>query len=137
MSNTQPSVDLWVWAVGMAAGLIAWWLGWPWPYQTFALALTMDVATGLLAGGKEGALDSDISFRGMRKKSMESVLVGFAAWLGTNPAQPLPLGEMAAMGFAVTEGLSIIENAGRLGINVSWLEPYIKRLGNTDRDRAA
>lgn len=129
MTESHQNIDLWLWLGGMAAGFVAWWLGWPWPYQTFALALTMDVATGLLAGGKEGALDSDISFRGMRKKGMEICLVGTAAWVGTNPTQPLPLGEMAAMGFVVTEGVSIIENAGRLGINVSWLEPYIKRLG--------
>lgn len=132
MTEQHQHLDLWVWLGGVLAGLVAWWLGWPWPYQTFALALGMDVVTGLLAGGREGALDSDVSFRGMRKKGMETCLVGFAAWLGTNPAQPLALGEIAAMGFAVTEGLSIIENAGRLGINMSWLEPYIKRLGQTN-----
>ena len=112
----RPHIDLWLWLGGVLAGLVAWWLGWPWPYQTFAVALVMDVATGLLAGGKEGALDSEISYRGMRKKAMEGCLVGFAAWIGTNPTQPLPLGEMAAMGFVVTEITSIAENALRLGV---------------------
>jgi phage-related holin len=126
---TDTRHDLWVWLSGVGAGAIAWWLGWPWAYQTFALVLVLDVLTGLLAGGKHGELDSDVSFRGMRKKGMEICLVGFASWIGTNPSQPLPLGEMAAMGFVITEGISVLENAGRLGINVTWMEPYIKRLG--------
>ena len=133
MTDTRHANDLWVWLGGVLAGLVAWWLGWPWPYQTFAVALVMDVATGLLAGGKAGTLDSEISYRGMRKKAMEGCLVGFAAWIGTNPTQPLPLGEMAAMGFAITESLSVIENAERMGINVSWLEPYLKRLAPPEK----
>ena len=111
--------------LGLAMGA---WLKLDWTVQAFTLAMFADIATGLLSGGKAGELDSTISWQGMRKKAMMVVLVGLAGWLGTNPQAPFPGASVAAGAFLVTELLSIIENSSRLGLDVSWLSAYLKRV---------
>ena len=103
------------------------WLKLDWTVQAFTLAMFADVATGLLAGGKAGELDSAVSWKGMRKKTMMVIMVGLAGWLGTNPQAPFPGASVAAGAFLVTELLSVLENATRLGLDVSWLNAYLKR----------
>ena len=93
-----------------------------------------DIATGLLAGGKHGELDSEVSYRGMRKKAMQTILVGLTAYLGSLSVINLPLGEGVAWSFCATEVLSVIENAARLGVTMP--DPVVaalKRLGSTQQ----
>lgn len=130
----QQQVDTTTWtaALAMLGALVSWameaWLHLDWSTQALLVTMVADVATGLLAGGKAGELDSDISWHGMRKKITTLILVGLCGWLGTNPVQPLPLAAIASGAFLVTEALSVLENSSKLGLNVGWLEPYFKRL---------
>lgn len=123
------TVQLVTYALGAAAGwALSAWVGLAWAVQALCVFMAADIVTGLLAGGKCGKLDSAISWRGMSKKVATLVLVGVADFTGKNPTMTLPLGEMAAGAFALTEALSICENADRMGIDVKWLAPYFQRI---------
>lgn len=134
MNKDTSGIDLVSLVLTSLGILIGWameaWLKLDWTTQALFITMTADVATGILAGGKEGELDSDVSWHGMRKKAVTLIVVGLAAWLGSNPAQPLPLGSMTAGAFLLTEALSVLENANRMGLSVNWLEPYFKRITN-------
>jgi toxin secretion/phage lysis holin len=122
--------------VGFLAGLagfaVSLWLGLSVAMQALVVLMVADVVTGVLAGGKAGELDSDISYRGMRKKAMQTVLVGLTTYLGALPAINLPLGEGVAWAFCATEILSVIENADRLGVTMpAPVVAALKRLGQS------
>ena len=95
--------------------------------QWLLCAMVADVVTGIIAGWYQKKLDSDVSFRGMAKKSMMIVLV-LVGELLTRAAQSDPTLQaigvnihwdaIIAGGFFIHEIISITENAGRVGI---WL----------------
>jgi len=115
---------------GIAGFVIALWLGLSMAMQALLVLMAADIATGLLAGGKRGELDSEVSYRGMRKKAMQTILVGLTAYLGSLSVINLPLGEGVAWSFCATEVLSILENADRLGVNLpAPVVSALKRLG--------
>lgn len=86
--------------------------------------MCLDVVTGLIVGGAEHRLNSEVCFRGLAKKMLILVMVALGHVLdayifgGASTAC-----RSAVIGFyAANEGLSIIENAGKLGM------PLPKRL---------
>lgn len=94
------------------------------PYTSLLLFLMFwDVVTGLLRAIQERKLSSDINGRGMRRKAtmLILVLIGKALERVTGPA---PIAEAIAVGFCVSEGLSILENATLLGAPVP---PFLTR----------
>ena len=112
--------------------------------QWLIFAMLADVVTGLIAGWYEKRLDSDVSFRGMCKKSMMIVLV-LVGELITRAAQSEPAlvsigggihwDALIAGGFFVHELISIAENAGRVGI---WmpkpLMDALKKVQTSNKD---
>lgn len=85
------------------------------PYTSLLLILmAIDIMTGLLRAIEEKKLSSDVSGRGMRRKAtmLILVMVGKALERVTGPA---PVAEFIALGFCVSEGLSVLENAALLG----------------------
>lgn len=82
----------------------------------FFMLMVVDVITGLLLAGGKGQLSSSASLVGMSKKVGMMLLVGVGTIL--EPIADLPLGRMIAMFYIVTEGLSIIENLGKLGVPI-------------------
>lgn len=114
MMKDDPNI--WTIVAGALGVVVGIWLGLTPMVQIFVVLLLADVLTGLLAGGKDGALDSEISYRGMRKKGVQMVLIAVLAYVGEHPRVDMPLGDMMAGFFSATELLSIIENAGRLGV---------------------
>lgn len=83
--------------------------------STLLLLMVMDIITGTFAAIIKRTLNSSISWQGMSKKVVMLILVGFASVLETF-SQGVPLGKLAAMFYIVTEGLSIVENAGLAGV---------------------
>lgn len=84
----------------------------------------MDLVTGMLVGAYEHNLNSEICFKGLCKKIMILLFVALGHLLD---AQILggekSIGRSAVIGFyCACEGLSILENGGKLGI------PYPKKL---------
>ena len=86
--------------------------------QTLVVLIGLDFASGLILAKTTGTISSDASYRGMGKKAMMLILVGAAT--AYNATQPLGFDAGAAVAgfFCTTELISIIENAGRLGLPI-------------------
>lgn len=93
-------------------------------YTGLFILMVIDVVTGVMAAFAERRVSSDVSRQGMMRKGMmwAVVLMSMTAGWITNfngigiAGVSIGLGGAAAAGFCITEILSILENAGRLGI---------------------
>ena len=103
------------WITAAAAGI---WGGFHPLVQTLVVLILLDFASGLLYAWSTGAVSSDASYRGMAKKAMMLLLTGAAS--AYNATQPLGFdaGTAVAGFFCTTELISIVENAGRLGLPI-------------------
>jgi len=102
--------------------------------QTLLILIALDFASGFLLAWSTGAICSDASFRGMTKKAMMLLLVGAASTY--NATQPLGFDCAVAVAgfFCTTELISIVENAGRIGLPIPGpLMDAIAKLGPKDR----
>jgi toxin secretion/phage lysis holin len=83
--------------------------------QVLLVLMALDVASGVLVAGTNGALDSHRGVLGLRKKAATLLVVGAVHW-----AQPylgaLPAAAALTGAFAMMEFLSIVENAGLAGV---------------------
>lgn len=102
-----------------AAGGVAAWLFGPWDALATALlaVVVIDYITGISCAAVQKTLSSAIGFRGLMKKVMIFLIVSLAAILDhlvltTNGA----LRAAVCLFYIVNEGLSILENAGGLGL---------------------
>lgn len=114
-------------AVGAVAGMVmSLWLGLAVFVQALLLVMIADVVTGLIAASVDGRVSSHASRRGLAKKSMQMILVMLTAWLTANLhgylGDGFPGADAVAGAFIVTELISILENAKRVGINLGPLE---------------
>lgn len=114
----------------MAVSLIVDWstraadLAAAWPSYAILLgAMVLDILTGIAAAIGTKTLSSNVSWKGMMKKLATLFVVALAVLLEPIVPGHFPLGTGAAMAFIVTEALSVLENAGRLGV----LPPFLLR----------
>ena len=115
----MENVIKWIAAIG---GGIASFLfgGWDASLTALVVFVTFDYISGVLAAAKEGRLDSNVGFWGLARKVMMFVLVAIAYQIdikvsgGNYPV----LRDGAALWFVANEGLSILENAKRLGVKI-------------------
>lgn len=84
--------------------------------QILIALMALDIATGLLAGFAGRRLSSEVSFRGMAKKTTVLLLVATAAII--EPHVGLPVADAVAGFYCAHELLSIIENAAESGLPV-------------------
>jgi toxin secretion/phage lysis holin len=110
--------------IGVAGGLIAKLLGgWTSDMKTLLIFMAIDFATGLLVAGvfknsnksDTGALNSKAGWKGLCKKGLTLLLVIVAhrldVELGTDYIRT-----SAIFGFIANEAISIVENAGLMGL---------------------
>ncbi|MEC1778391.1 phage holin family protein [Schinkia azotoformans] len=99
--------------------------------------ILFDVVTGLLAAAIEKKLNSSINYIGLIRKVGEFTALAFLifidAYTGSN-------GNIIKIGVGMIvayEGLSIIENFSRMGINISWLTKYFDqdKVGKSGDDK--
>lgn len=81
--------------------------------------MALDYITGILCGAAAKALSSEVGFRGLVKKLMVLVIIAVAHLvdfyiIGTGSA----LMTAVILFFAANEGISILENAAKLGLPV-------------------
>lgn len=100
-------------AAGVAAAM---WGGMPELVQVLIILMLLDIATGVLAAFVNREISSNVSARGIAKKSIVLILV--AAGVLLEPVVNLAIGKAIAGFYAMHEGLSIIENAARAGLPV-------------------
>lgn len=93
-------------------------------YVALFLAMWLDILTGVAASIGTRTLNSNISWRGTMKKMSMWLVVALAAITGQIAGfggiklgdATLTMGSVVALGFFVGEALSVLENAGKLGI---------------------
>jgi toxin secretion/phage lysis holin len=104
----------------------------------FILALiVLDIITGLLAAAVERKLNSKINFQGMIKKVSELVALMFITLVDSYFKANGQITKLGAYMIVVYEGLSIIENFDRIGINLHFLTQFFDRskVGSIQKDQ--
>ncbi|QEL82858.1 holin (plasmid) [Bacillus sp. JAS24-2] len=86
--------------------------------QILVSIVVIDYITGVIAAGYNGNLKSKIGFRGISKKVMLFLLVGVSAQLDTVFGSHSTIREATIFFFVGNELLSILENAGLMGIKL-------------------
>ncbi|MEK4499999.1 phage holin family protein [Bacillus sp. FSL R12-0069] len=90
--------------------------GWDTTLKVLVIMAVIDYLTGVLAAGYNGELKSKVGFKGIAKKVVLFLLVAAATQadvvMGTNSA----IREATIFFFIGNELLSLLENAGRMGI---------------------
>ncbi|MPN30608.1 hypothetical protein SDC9_178079 [bioreactor metagenome] len=100
------------------------WLGWllgGWDGFLYALVafVVTDYLTGLMAAAVEKKLSSEVGFRGIFKKILIFMLVGIGSILDRQIIGDGSVLRTAVIFFYISnEGISIIENAGRIGLPI-------------------
>lgn len=99
--------------------------GWDMALQTLIMFMAVDIVTGWIVAGvfkrssksESGALESKASWKGLCRKGMTLLIVLVAAQLdkmaGTNIIR-----NAVVIAYIANEGLSIIENAGLMGLPI-------------------
>ena len=115
--------EIWSWiqtAFTVLGGLLGWFLG---GFDGFLYALVAlmvaDYITGVMCAIVEKKLSSEIGFKGIFKKVLIFILVGVGHLIDTNL-----IGDGSVLRTAIiffycsSEGVSMLENAGRLGLPI-------------------
>jgi len=93
--------------------------GWPALLSILLAFVIIDYITGLIAAGVEGKLSSQVGWRGIAKKVAVFIIVAVAHLVDVALGGHTNMFREAAIFFYLAnELLSIIENAGRIGIPV-------------------
>ncbi|SFI27183.1 MULTISPECIES: holin family protein [unclassified Bacillus (in: firmicutes)] len=92
--------------------------GWDVSLKILITMAAIDYITGMIAAGYNGELKSKIGFRGIAKKVVLFLLVGAAAQVDVMFGSNSAIREATIFFFAGNELLSILENAGRMGIKL-------------------
>lgn len=129
------------WAIG---GTFAWLTGVHPVYVSFLVLMVFDFITGVLAAAKTGNVDSSRSRQGIQRKAVQVILV-LATELLYRSAQTtlnsdmglalpnFPAGAVVAGFYCAHEFISILENAGRLGVFIPRpLRAALKKLNEFD-----
>lgn len=115
--------DIWN-ASQLAITAIGGWLGWVlggWDGFLYALVtfVLTDYLTGLMAAAVEKKLSSEIGFKGIFRKVLIFMLVGIGHILDARVIGDGSVLRTAVIFFYISnEGISIIENAGRIGLTI-------------------
>jgi toxin secretion/phage lysis holin len=115
--------DIWN-AAQLAITAIGGWLGWVlggWDGFLYALVVFVvtDYLTGLMAAAVEKKLSSEIGFKGIFRKVLIFMLVGIGHILDAKVIGDGSVLRTAVIFFYISnEGISIIENAGRIGLPI-------------------
>ena len=113
-------------AVGLIGGVIAsLYGGWDAALQTLIICMAVDYITGLIVAGvfhaspktKTGTLESRAGWKGLCRKGMSLLIVLVACRLDAVMGSSF-VRDTVVIGFIANETLSIIENAGLMGVPI-------------------
>lgn len=123
MTNIKTAVLAAIGTIG--GGIAALFGGWTSAMTTLIIFMVIDYATGIIVAGvfhrsgksKSGALESRAGFKGLCRKGMILLILlvacRFDLMLGTGYIK-----DCVCIAFVVNETLSIIENAGLMGVPI-------------------
>ena len=103
----------------------------------FAIFMACDYVTGIIAGAKDKQVSSRRAFKGLGKKVGMITFVIVANQLDTITGNKDGFLRDAMLMFLIaTEGISIVENLGRLGLNVpTFLVKALEQLSDKEGDK--
>lgn len=127
--------------VGLAAGMVSWLIGgFDTPVMALVVCMAVDYVTGLLVAGvfhsspktAGGGLDSQVGWKGLARKCVTLLLVVVANLADVLLGQCC-VRDAVVIGFCANECLSILENAGRMGIRIpKALTDALEKLSQED-----
>jgi toxin secretion/phage lysis holin len=127
-------------SLAATSGLIAtdWLGGWDKALQFLFIAMLIDYITGILGAVKSKNLDSDVMFWGGIRKVTVLIVVGMGdmldGWL--QPGTPI-FRTTAIYFYSGREGLSIVENLGKLNVPMpTKLKDILQQLNDKDKQEA-
>lgn len=103
-------------AFGALAGYL--WGGWSTALDLLLAFVVIDYISGIIAAGMESRLSSSIGYRGILKKVSIFIIVAAAHLVDCALGTAHTFREAAAFFYMANELLSIVENAGRIGLPV-------------------
>lgn len=92
--------------------------GWSQALQALLLFIAVDYITGVIAAGKEGKLSSDAGLKGIARKVMIFFVVAVAHQVDLLLGYGHVFRDAAVTFYVVNEAISILENAGRMGVPI-------------------
>jgi toxin secretion/phage lysis holin len=102
--------------------------GWDTMLRILVGLVVLDYITGVVAAWYDKTLNSEVGGRGIMKKILLFVVVGVAYQLDTATGQEI-FRALAIWFYLANEALSIIENAGRCGVQIpSFLKAALEQL---------
>lgn len=113
------------------AVIIAFWLGLPEAVKTLLCLQALDILLGFFVAWSNAQLRSGIAWRGMLKKAGALIVIGVTNLI--DPVLKLEASTVVAVYYCASESLSILENAGRLGVPLpKILTDRLEKLRDTD-----
>lgn len=137
-------------AAGLLGGAVAWLFGgWTDSIIVLMVCLGIDYVTGLIVAGifhaspksETGGLESNAGWKGLARKVITLLLVAVANMCGRLIGTPM-LRDVVAIAFCANEMISIIENAGLMGIPlpealVKGIDALKKKAMNAEKEQEA
>ncbi len=121
----------------IVGGFIALIGGWDKVMEILVIFIVMDYLTGVGLAIKERQLNSEIGSKGLLKKAAIFIVIILAAQLDRIVDNPVNLFRTAAgLFFIANEGISILENAGKIGLPLpAFLKKALEQLkGRNDEE---
>jgi len=117
------------WALATIGGLIVGFLGgWDVALKVLVIFVILDYITGVTAAYYEKKLNSDVGFWGITKKIFLFVPVAIGYWVDVSAGTEI-FRSLAIFFYLANEGLSVLENLGRLGVPIpSQLQAALEQL---------
>ena len=112
--------------IGFLAGLVSWLVGgFDMPVLALVIFMAVDYITGLLVAGvfhtspktQGGGLDSRVGWKGLARKFV-TLLIVVVANLMDELLGLAYIRDAVIIGFCANEGISILENAGHMGLPI-------------------
>ena len=104
-------------AFASVGGIAVFWLGGMDQLLKMLIALiVIDYLTGVIKAICEKKLSSEIGAKGIAKKVFFLLIVAMSFVIESLTTQALPLREIVIMFYAANEGISILENAAKIGV---------------------
>ena len=102
----------------LPGAIYGWLVSLPHVIHALLILMALDVVSGLIAAAKNGEIRSDKSFLGTARKAMQLILVMSSGALAWGMGLPTEVSSAVAGAFCVTEMISIVENAAKIGVPI-------------------